>query len=166
MARALTIALVLIPILFAEARSPDGPERLLEQVAEGFIALASQSWSDFSVCEHRSKSDDKRAFLHKSFGRELFPASASIAWKELQTSEEGASSTLHLGLIAVTFQDPKEAIGVHTRLTAAKHPYLKNTKILTRYKALLQGSTVLIVYSETYLHEALQRFFTAVALPP
>lgn len=165
MARALAIALVIIPFFLAAAQSHDEPGRLLERVATDFIATASQSWSDFRVCEHRSKTDDKRAFLRKSFGKELFPANANIHWKELRVSEEGVPTSLHLGLIAVSFQAPKEADGAHASLAAAEQPYLKNTKILTQYKALLHGNTVLIVYSESFSHETLQRFFAAVALP-
>ncbi|WPB74136.1 hypothetical protein KYC5002_34530 [Archangium violaceum] len=117
------------------------------------------------VCEHRSKTDDKRAFLRRSFGEGLFPASASVRWKELRVSEEGASSSLHLGLVAVAFQEQAEAAGVYARLTAAEQPYLKKTKILTQYKALIRGRTVLVVYSETFSHEALQHFFASVTPP-
>lgn len=166
MARALMTALVLIPLFLAAAQSPDVPERQLERIAEDFITLASQSWADFNVCDHRSKADNKRAFLQKSFGKELFPASMSVTWKELQVSEEGASSALHLGIVAVTFQDPEKASEVHSRLSATERPYLKNTKISTRYKSLLRKSTVFIIYSETFHHETLQRFFAAVSLPP
>lgn len=165
MGRALATAFVLLPLMLAEARSPDGPERLIERVAADFISTASQSWTDYRVCEHRSKSDNKRAFLRKSFGKKLFPASARVDWKELQVSEEGASSSLHLGLTAVTFQEQREAAAAHAQLSTTAQPYLKNTKILTQYKALLHGSTVLIVYSETFSHEVLQRFLAGVSLP-
>jgi hypothetical protein len=165
MTRALAAALALAPVFLAAAQGRDEPGRLIERVAADFIDAASQPWSDFSICEHRSKTDDTRAFLHKSFGKGLFPASASVNWKELQVGEEGASSSLHLGLVAVTFREQSEAIRAHSRLQAAEEPYLKGTKILTRYKALLRGSTVLIIYSETFSHEALQRFFATLALP-
>lgn len=163
MGRALAAALVLLPLMLAEAQSPGGPERLLERIAAEFISTASQSWKDYRVCEHRPKVDDKRAFLRKSFGKKLFPASARVDWKELQVREEGASSSLHLGLVAVTFQEQREAAAVHAQLSAAAQPYLKNTKILTQYKALLQESTVLIAYSETFSHEVLQRFMAGVS---
>lgn len=165
MAGAFATALVIVPFVLAVAQGPDEPSRLMERVAEDFIGEASKPWSDFRVCEHRSRVDDKRSFLRKSLGEELFPSTARIAWKELRVSEEDASSSLHLGLAAVTYQSEKEANKVHTLLKAAEQPYLRNTKILTQYKALLRGSTVLIVYSETFRHEALQRFLTALALP-
>jgi hypothetical protein len=166
MSRALATAFVIIPLFLATAQGHDTPERLVERTASEFTDVVSQSWSNFRVCEHRSKTDDKRSFLRKSFGKALIPASASVHWKELRVGEEGASGSLHLGLVAVTLQEQGAAAGVHTHLMAAEHPYLKGTKILTRYKPLIRGNTVLILYSETFSNEAVQRFFEAVALPP
>jgi hypothetical protein len=165
MARAFATALVLVPLFLAAAQGHDEADHLIERVAAAFIDGASQSWSDFRVCELRSKKDDKRAFLHKNFGKELFPDSASVKWKELRVNEEGASGSLHLGLVAVTFREQGEAARAHTQLTGAEHPYLKKAKILTQYKALIRENTVLVVYSETFSHKALQRFFAAVTLP-
>ena len=166
MTRALVTALILAPLFSSVAQGLEGPERLMGQVASDFIGIASRSWQDFSIREHRSKTEDKRAFLSKSFEKELFPAGASVGWKELHVKEEGAFSSLHLGLIAVTFQDQKEATRVHARLAATKQPFLEGTKILTRYKAMLYGNTVLILYSETFSHQALRDFFATVTLQP
>lgn len=166
MIRVLVTTLILAPLLSASAQGGAGPERLMAQVASDFIDAATRSWQDFDVCEHRSKTEDKRAFLSKSFGKELFPASASVSWRELHVREEGASASLHLGIIAVTFQEQAEAAKVHARLMAAKEPFLEGTKILTRYKALLRTNMVLILYSETFSHQALRDFLAMVALQP
>jgi len=164
MTNVLVTALILVPFVGAAAQGTEGPERLIEQAASAFIDVAAQSWEDFSVCEHRSKTDDKRVFLSKRFGKELFPLSATVLWKELTVSEAGAASALHLGLIALTFQDQKEAVETHTRLTTGKEPFLRGTKILTQYKALVHNNTVLILYSETFNHKKLRDFFATITL--
>ncbi|WP_225411149.1 hypothetical protein [Stigmatella hybrida] len=140
------------------------PQKLIEQVAEDFIALASQAWVDFKVCDHRSKTDDKRSFLSQSFEAAL-PATAQVHWKELSVGEEGAPSSLHLGLIAITFPTQEEATPLYTQLSRAEQPYLRNTKILTQYKALRRANTVVLIYSETFVQEALVRFFATAQLP-
>lgn len=93
------------------------------------------------------------------------PASASVDWRELNVSEEGATTSLHLGLIAITFSTPDEATQLYTRLSGVEQPYLKNTVVLTQYKALLRAKTVLLLYSETFVHETLVRFFAGAKLP-
>jgi hypothetical protein len=157
------------PSAAAEPPSPPAPglfapPKLLEHVEEDFIAVASQSWTDFKVCDHRSKTDDKRSFLRQSFEAAL-PATAQVHWKELSVSEAGASSSLHLGLVAITFPTPDEAAPLYNQLSNAEQPYLRNTKILTQYKALRRANTVVLIYSETFLQEALVRFFATVQLP-
>ncbi|MBM7112510.1 hypothetical protein [Archangium primigenium] len=163
MTHSIVAALLLLPLLVTAApRQEDSASALLDQFAADFIETASRSWSDYRVCEYRSKTDDKRDFLGRSFGRDVFPANAHIRWKELQVSETGDSRSLHLGLVAVTFQDPAAANRVYAQLAAEPQPYLLKTKIRTRYKALIRGDSVVILYSETHGHESLKRFFEAV----
>lgn len=135
---------------------------LTNEVKEKFVAHSSLYWVNFQVCEVYSKNYDKRAFIASTLGVEYISEAKTIDWKEIFIREEGASSGLHLGVVALEYPDEKIAIKKHKLATSDNSKFFDNTIILTKYTALRRNNVVIFLYSETFLDDKLKSFFEQI----
>lgn len=135
---------------------------LTNDVKKKFVAHSSLYWDNFQVCEVYSKNEDKRAFIARTFGGEYISEAKTIDWKEIFIREEGASSGLHLGVVALGYPDEKIATKMHKFATSDNTKFFDNTIILTKYTALRRGNVVIFLYSETFLDDKLKSFFEQI----
>ncbi|RLC16858.1 MAG: hypothetical protein DRI57_10635 [Deltaproteobacteria bacterium] len=135
---------------------------LTNEVKEKFVAELSSDWDNFQVCEIYSKNDDKRAFVEHSFGKKYISEVNILDCKEILIQNQGTSSGLHLGIIALGYPDEKIAIKNYKLVTSNDSKFLANTIILTGYTALRRSNIVVLLYSETFLDEKIKSFFKQI----
>lgn len=161
MIRTYIIVVALLLIMTPACANSTG-RTLTNDVKKKFVAHSSLYWDNFQVCEVYSKNEDKRAFIARTLGGEYISEAKTIDWKEIFIREEGASSGLHLGVVALGYPDEKIAIKMHKFATSDNSKFFDNTIILTKYTALRRGNVVIFLYSETFLDDKLKSFFEQI----
>ena len=143
----------------AQVYATNATNDYIELAKSKFVNLLSGKYDSFELCEAHSTKDDKREFLNQVFPQKYFNKAIDVKSAELYATHENAKMRLHLGLIDVKFDNPKEAKGVFDRIVSLKQNEFDNTMILTRYKVFNKASDLVFVYSETFRSEELIAFF-------
>jgi len=154
---------VLVPLLACIGAVANSPARVVQQ---RFIDAVTAGWESYEVCEHHSRAASREAFFGKALG--IVPAAALKVResKELTVREAGAGRALHLGIADIELPTPELASRVHRQPRSGGERFLADTKILTRYVTSRQERRVLVVYSETHLQPAVQRFLRELEAQP
>lgn len=132
---------------------------ILESVKTKFVKQVTVGMDTYEVSEIYDRNDNKKELLKKALSNKYKPGGETLRHKEIFVKRVDDTSKFHLGVIQLQFTNPKAALEAYKSMFGQQVVgFFDNVKILTQYKALNRGDSVLVIYSETFIDPKVKQF--------
>lgn len=140
------------------ATGPRDGATSLSPYVDLFVARIAENWTEYRVCEFHGTQQPGDTYLSALFPGANPLSASKIHRRQIWVRQDSAQAGSHLGLVALEFATATAAAKVFARLASEEPGRRADGKVLTMYAVRRDEANILLVYSETFLDEAVRKF--------